>query len=422
MSCRCAILFSCIFLISCSRLATFPDKYRDGDADTDVASDTTSEDAIYEELPEGQITNTESNGNYPSLVWTGSEFGVSWRDDRDGNHEIYFARIESDGYRIGPDHRITNDDRDSARPSMVWTGSVFGISWSDNRDEPHPDGWPYNTEIYLTHVNPDGSKIRDDIRITNDDSISESPSLVWTGSEFGIVWQDYRNDPNPTDMDFIYEIYFARVAADGSRIDDDVRITESPSSSNSSKIVWTGSEYGLSWSDDRNVSLDIFFCRVSPLGTKLMDELLVSEPGGEARRPSIAWTGSEYAIIWTDDRDEVSEDQWELYFARVSPDGTKIDSDVRITNAPLRSRNPSLTWSGSEYGVAWFDYRETYFDIYFARLEPDGGKIGEDIRLTECFENSEFPSIAFSPSGYGISWQQERDSGYDIYFVLVPNL
>ena len=40
-----------------------------------------------------RITNDPHLSELPSLVWTGSEYGVSWDDWRDGNDEIYFACI-----------------------------------------------------------------------------------------------------------------------------------------------------------------------------------------------------------------------------------------------------------------------------------------------------------------------------------------
>lgn len=40
-----------------------------------------------------RVTSAASDSHYPSLSWTGSEFGMSWWDFRDGNYEIYFARI-----------------------------------------------------------------------------------------------------------------------------------------------------------------------------------------------------------------------------------------------------------------------------------------------------------------------------------------
>ena len=40
-----------------------------------------------------RVTSDASLSDYPSLSWSGSEFGVSWHDSRDENNEIYFARI-----------------------------------------------------------------------------------------------------------------------------------------------------------------------------------------------------------------------------------------------------------------------------------------------------------------------------------------
>jgi hypothetical protein len=48
--------------------------------------------------------------------------------------------------------------------------------------------------------------------------------------------------------------------------------------------------------------------------------------------------------------------------------------DVRITNDAGISQSPILAWTGAEYGVAWYDYRDGNSEIYFARLYPDGTK------------------------------------------------
>ena len=69
------------------------------------------------------------------MVWTGSEFGVSWYDNRDGNYMIYFARIGADGAKIGSDVRVTYDSPECRSPSLTWTGSEFGVSWTDIKDD-----------------------------------------------------------------------------------------------------------------------------------------------------------------------------------------------------------------------------------------------------------------------------------------------
>jgi hypothetical protein len=70
------------------------------------------------------------------MVWTGTEYGVSWTDYRDGNHEIYFGQISAYGSKIGREVRLTFDPGSAlAGPSsLAWAGSEYGVSWFDTRD------------------------------------------------------------------------------------------------------------------------------------------------------------------------------------------------------------------------------------------------------------------------------------------------
>ena len=63
-------------------------------------------------------------------------------------------------------------------------------------------------------VQPSGPELR----VTNSIGRSQSPSLAWTGSEFGVAW--------PDDRDGSFRIYFARVSAGGARVGADVRVTD----------------------------------------------------------------------------------------------------------------------------------------------------------------------------------------------------
>ena len=117
--------------------------------------------------PEVRITNAAGGSSRPSLVWTNSEFGLSWQDNRDGNYEIYFARISADGTKLGSDARITT----GTSPSLVWAGSEYGVSW---------DG------IYFVRISAAGEQIGSELYVSDDCFFCERvdyPSLVWSGSE-----------------------------------------------------------------------------------------------------------------------------------------------------------------------------------------------------------------------------------------------
>ena len=131
-------------------------------------------------------------------MWTGSQYGVAWSDHRHGDSEIYFARIDADGNKIGTGVRVTNAADDSRSSSLVWTGREFGVSFADHRD----GAW----EIYFARLDASGDKLDEDVRLTHVQSNSDGPGLTWTGSEYGVFWQDSRNAGGA-------EIYFVRLDA-----------------------------------------------------------------------------------------------------------------------------------------------------------------------------------------------------------------
>lgn len=70
---------------------------------------------------------------HPALVWNGVEYGLAWDDDRDGNREIYFARVTAAGNLIGSTLRISNTADDSLAPQLVWSASASSwvVAWSE---------------------------------------------------------------------------------------------------------------------------------------------------------------------------------------------------------------------------------------------------------------------------------------------------
>ena len=343
-----------------------------------------------------RVTSDAGYSQIPSLVWTWSEFGVSWNDSRDGNDEIYFARVSSAGDKIGSDFRVTNDASYSRYPSLSWTGSEFGVSWQDYRDG--------NYEIYFARISSAGAKIGSDLRVTYNNKGSGLPSLSWTGSEFGVGWMDSRDGND--------EIYFARVSSAGAKQGGDVRISYAPHESYFPSLVWTGSEFGVSWDDARDFSWEVYFARISSSGVKIGSDITVSSSPGNSWAPSLDWTGSEFGVSW-------QGGDADIYFSRVSSSGTKLGSDLQVTLAVGSSIEPSLAWTGSEFGLSWQDLRDGNFEIYFARVSSAGAKIGSNLRVTSNASFSTNPFLSWNGSEFGVSWSDWRDGNSEIYLARI---
>ena len=373
----------------------------DGALDEDPACETTCDRAE----ASWDISRLASSGGAPSLVWTGSEYGVAWQDywwgTAPSDLEIYFARIDASGNPIGSVIRVTNAAGSSADPSLVWTGHEYGVVWQDLRDG--------NPEIYFARLDAAGNKIGTDVRLTNEPFESYDPSLVWTGREYGVAWPNYWRESN---NDQGVDIFFARLDGAGNRIGLDTWVSRIPLLSWRPSLVWTGSEFGVSWYGFQYIypygDWEIFFARLDAAGQKIEDDVRVTNATGGSGSPSLVWTGSEYGVAWYDRRDGDPDE--EIYFARIDASGNKLGSDIRITNAAGSSDNASLVWTGSEYGVAWLDYRDQSGEIYFARIDHAGNKIGPDVRVTGGVD----PSLVWTGNDYRVSW-----SGDGIRFGLI---
>jgi hypothetical protein len=354
-----------------------------------------------------RITNAVFHSWYPSLVWTGSEFGVSWMDSRDGDvpgdfPEIYFARISPAGIKVESDVRITLElRRGSQIPSLVWTGSEYGVSWYN--------GSIGDSQIYFARISSSGVKVGSDVRITNDSTTSMHPSLAWTGSEFGVCWHDARVGN--------YEIYFARISSTGIKVGSDERITDDMADSTFPSLVWTGSEFGAIWHDERDGTSEPYFARISSTGSKVGSETRITSASSDSQRSSLVWTGSEFGVSWDG---VLTGDYWggpsEIYFARISSTGIKVGADEKISDASIRASEPSLVWADSEFAVSWMDMKDGNMEIYIARISSTGNRVGSIVRITNDPATSWAPSLAWTGSEFGLSWDDERDGDKEIYF------
>jgi hypothetical protein len=195
------------------------------------------------------------------------------------------------------------------------------------------------------------------------------------------------------------EIYFSRLDRLGNKIVPDTRVTNDPVGDIHPTIAWTGQEYGVTWERDDQ----IYFVRLDRDGVVLDSELNVTFGG---RGPVIAWTGSEYGIAWHDNRDG----NMEIYFARLDATGSKIGGDHRVTNAPGASDYSSIQWTGEEYGLFWGDNRHPgTVEVYFARLDSAGNKIGDDLRVTNrpVASVANRNSLVWTGTVYGAVWDDD---------------
>jgi len=305
------------------------------------------------------------------------------------------------------DDFLVNDDDGSADqfiPSIAMDAlGNFVIVWYDSRNA--------NWDIYFQRYNNAGlaqgvnTKVNDDTQ----DASQEHPSIAMdpTGN-FVIVWDDNRNNN--------YDIYFQRYTSTGGVLGANTKVNDDVDGAKqwdpSISMDATGS-FVLVWIDERNVDRDIYCQSYNSIGGALGINTKVNDDAGNADQiaPSISLdlTGN-FVIVWHDFRN----DDWDIYFQRYNSSGGVISVNTKVNDDAGSNFQMYSAISMDVLGdfvIAWQDFRNVNWDIYFQRYTSEGTALGANIKVNDDAGNmnQKLPSIALNDVGdFVIVWQDNR--------------
>ncbi|MEO0100477.1 MAG: T9SS type A sorting domain-containing protein [candidate division WOR-3 bacterium] len=341
----------------------------------------------------------------PSVAFDGTNYLVVWEDERSGYSDIYGARVSQAGIVLDINGiPISTAVNWQMYPSVAFDGTNYLVVWQDYRSG--------NSDIYGARVSQAGVVLDPTgILISTAAYDQHSPSIAFDGTNYLVVWQDYRSGSS--------DIYGARVSQTGSVLDPNgIAISTAEDDQEAPSIVFDGTNYLVVWEDGRSGPSDIYGARVSQAGVVLdPNGIPISIAIERQRYPSIAFDGTNYLVVWQDRR----LGDWHIYGARVSQAGIVLDTNgIPISIAPERQRYPSVAFDGTNYLVVWEDRRSGNFDIYGARVSQAGALLDTNgIAISTAATSQMYPSIAFDGTNYLVVWRDYHSGEYDIYGARV---
>ena len=177
-------------------------------------------------------------------------------------------------------------------------------------------------------------------------SNQSSPSMASGQTNLLAVWEDER-------VNSYSDIFGVRIGPDGEVLDPTGIPICTASGWQTSVRAAAGSEnYLVVWQDDRDVDYDIYGARVDLNGNVLdPDGFPISTGDGWESSPAVSWDGTNFLVVWCDDRDMSSVD---IYGTRITPQGEILDgTGFHISDEEINTVSSSITFNGSNYLVAW---------------------------------------------------------------------
>ncbi|MFH1287110.1 MAG: hypothetical protein ABII25_00235 [bacterium] len=358
--------------------------------------------------PDIKLTEGSASAANPKLtVDKYNNLHFVWRDNRDGNYEIYYKYF--DGEKWSGDFRLTNDPASSEKPEIaVDNYQNVHVIWRDNRDRTYA--------IYYKKWN--GKTWEIDQRLSNIDNASASTTNpAVTADILGVihvVWQDNR-DGN-------YEIYYKKF--DG-KWSEDSRITNDKHNSYNPKIISdSAANLHLVWHNREKDLSYIYYKKFSsprPLIKAVKDTKVNTDTGaaGQAEPGLAINTHGNTFICWADVR--LGEFNSDIYAQIYNKDFTKEGNNFRINTDKKTSTqgHPRVSLFSNDYfGVVWQDERNGNMDIYCQIYDAGGDPKGDNFKInddqTESVQNQ--PDIAGLKNKPAlVVWRDERNEQLEIY-------
>ncbi len=293
---------------------------------------------------------------------------------------------------------------------VVWNGKDFAVAWVDYAD----------ARLHFRRFFADGTPAAAGVVPSALVCDGHSPSLVWNGSGYGVAWRAL----SPSGYE---QIYFARLSANGALVGSEVKASFVGSTETADcfypSLAWSGSVYALAWGDSRgdySGYRDIFATLLNGDGTiangGASHDLIVCDALYHQEAPSLAWSSAygRFVAVWQDSRNST----YDIYGATLSPLGAVSGSSLLDGGAGL-CFYPSVADMGNGLGLTWGDTRDGNNEIYFARLSATGGKVGADLRLTNDSNASYAPRIVWTGAEFGVFWYESRSGNYETWFQRV---
>lgn len=300
-------------------------------------------------------------------------------------------------------------------PAVAGGPDNFFVAWRDSR----------NTGIYGVLLKADDSvSATNGIALTTASNEQHFPAVASLGTEFLVVWQDYRR---ASSGQFYADIYGARIDSHGAVLDPTGFLIGGKTNTQwFPKVAACQSKYLVVWEEFNREGNDINGMIVDADGSMPnTNGIAIATAINTQAVPVVASLQDRFVVAWQDYRHANSTNyQSDIYAAQVDSNGLVVDPEGIPVSTEIHNQScPAIAALPSGCQLVWQDFRNaptnTFSEIFGARLNELSLTNAPEAKLVSQSANYQTtPAIAASDTQFLVVWTDNRhraDSGLDIY-------
>lgn len=338
------------------------------------------------------------------LAFDGEHFGATMTSYF-GRSQGQFQQLDAVGNLVGDPQRIARVNAEAYGGPLAWSGERYLTAYEDARQ----DG---NYEIYFDLLNRKGERLIEDLRVTNADGYSLRPSVLWTGAETLLVWDDRRFERQGGEASVVFG---QRVSIEGQLIGANVRI--SPAGVRAENAAAALSDRGLG----------IAYLALDSQGTATLEFMTTSRTLTEPSKPVdldfqdpdgpvVTALSDEYVVTFHQYGGSVVGPA--IYGAVLDQRGKVVRPPVSMTAGAAHARGNSTYSYGDRFVMVWADDRSGAYQIYAQTFDKKLSPIGGVLRLTNTKTLTLGPIVApAADGGLGVLYSDQGKGDFQAFFT-----
>lgn len=299
----------------------------------------------------------------PKIAYGGSgSYLIAWSDFQLGTYDVIGSRVSTSAVVLDPSGLAIHVGANSQYiEGVAFDGTNYAVIWYETS----------GGDVYAGRVTTNGALLDSGGFVIGGGpaKFSQRGGLACYSGSCLAAWDDQRNlTVNWTSQD----VYGARFSG-STPLDalDGFNVSAKANAQYQSDVAWSGSNYLVVWHDFRNGAYDIYGARVDAQGAVLDPTgIPLSTATADQTNPSVAYAAPNYLVVWQDKRASTSDD---VYGTRVGTDGSVLDPGGLLVSATTYAqRNVSVGSSGSAFLVIWPELHGSNYTLYGVRVSAAG--------------------------------------------------
>ena len=307
---------------------------------------------------------------------------IIWSDTRNGDFDVYAQVYTSTGTALGGNFRVNDDTtgRSQFAAAVASRGSAGAVMvWRDERNGDY--------DIYAQYLDVNGAPLGTNFRVNDDISIAvqRTPDVAaLADGRFVVAWEDQRRG--------VTDIFAQRFAGGGQSVGGNIMLNDAATSQPQQAprlALYSDGGYMAVWYDLRNGNSDIQLQRVSATDNLLGTNILVNDDNqavvNQFPQAAIVPDGRSM-VVWHDLRNG----SFDIYAQRYDANGLATGTNFQINDnigAASQVRPSISSDAAAKIIVSWSDTRHPDGFIYAQRYEAGFVPLGNNFPVNEPIVN-----------------------------------